>query len=122
MEEIETIHVSVSDENKIVEDKTEELSSEPGPQPANANEDAVNASRSSGLPESPWPKLNKFFLVHSSRNQNLSFECLLCRPKKSVISTYITSHSNIRKHVQVCHCKLLLISLSHAAIFGVFLC
>lgn len=51
--------------------------------------------------ESPWPKLNKLFSLQSVRKQNLSFECLLCQPKKVLISTYITSHSNFRKHIKV---------------------
>ena len=87
--------------NESVE--TEGLLSNPSSsKPANVNEDEVSTSGSSNsLPESPWPKLNEFFSVHSTRNQNLSFECLLCRPRKSIISTYITSHLNLRKHVQV---------------------
>ena len=73
------------------------LSSKQG-KSANANEDQVNRSgRGSSLSESPWPRLNKLFSVHSTCNQNLSFESLLCQPKKSVIST---SHSNLRKHVR----------------------
>ena len=96
MEEIETIHDYVTDEveslivvNESVE--TEGLLSNPSnSKPANVNEDSTSGS-SNSLPESPWPKLNKFFSVHSTRNQNLSFECLLCRPRKSIISTYITS-------------------------------
>lgn len=54
-----------------------------------------------GKEESPWPKLNTFFRVCSKRNNNLLFECLLCKPKKTVLSTYITSHSNLRKHIKV---------------------
>ena len=54
-----------------------------------------------GKEESPWPKLNTFFRVCCKRNNNLSFECLLCKLKKTVLSTYITSHSNIRKHIKV---------------------
>ena len=51
--------------------------------------------------ENPWPKLNKFFVINSALNKNLCFECLLCQPKKTVISTYLTSHFNFRKHVKV---------------------
>jgi hypothetical protein len=48
-----------------------------------------------GKEESPWPKLNTFFSVCCKRNNNLSSECLFCKPKKTVLSTYITSHSNL---------------------------
>mgnify|MGYP002804187578 CR=1 FL=1 len=112
MEEIETIRKCVTDEveSLIVVNESGETEGSLNPsssEPANVNEDEVSTSGSSdSLPESPWPKLNKFFSVHSTRNQNLSFECLLCRPKKSIISTYITSHSNLRKHVQVCYLVL----------------
>jgi hypothetical protein len=56
---------------------------------------------SSGEELSPWPKLNKCFSVCHKRNNNLSFKCLLCKPRKTVLSTYITSHSNLRKHIKV---------------------
>ncbi len=122
MEEIETIHHYVTDklESSIVVDKTEWL--EPSLTPANANEDEVSMSGSSSgpscFPESPWPRLNKLFSVHSSHNQNLSFECLLCRLKKNIISMYITSHSNLCKHVQVCYCKLLFVNAIKLRING----
>ena len=66
--------------NESVE--TEGLLSNPSSsKPANVNEDEVSTSGSSNsLPERPWPKLNEFFSVHSTRN---------------------LSHSNLRKHVQV---------------------
>ena len=117
MEEIETIHDYVMDEVEsliVVNESVETeglLSNTSSSKPANVNEDSTSGS-SNSRPESPWPKLNKYFSVHSTRNQNLSFECLLCRPRKSIISTYITSHSNLRKHVQVlaADCELLFVN------------
>ena len=127
MEEIETIHDCVTDEVErlIAVDEsgeTEGLLNPLSSKPENVNESQVSKSGSSdSVPESPWPKLNKFFSLHSTRNQNLSFECLLCRPKKSIISTYITSHSNLRKHVQVyaTDCKLCFTFFYHGHYFNV---
>ena len=78
---------------------------------ANANEDEVlhysgSSNGPSSLSEGPWLRLNKFFMVHSSHNQNLSPKCLLCRWKINIISSYIMSHSNLHKYVQVCYFKL----------------
>ena len=66
--------------------------------------DTTNTSDSNKVaPESknPWPNLEKLFSFHSKAEQNLRFECLLCRPKTVHLSTYATSHSNLRKHVKV---------------------
>jgi len=49
----------------------------------------------------PWPRLEKLYCLKSVTNQNLKYECILCRPKKVCISTCITSSSNLRKHVKV---------------------
>ena len=49
----------------------------------------------------PWPQLEKFYCLKSRAVQNLKYECVLCRPKKVLISTGATSHSNLRKHVKV---------------------
>ena len=55
--------------------------------------------------ESPWPNLKNLFSVVGKRKNNISFECLLCKPKKTVLSSYITSHSNLRKHIKVLNVK-----------------
>ena len=49
----------------------------------------------------PWPQLEKFYCLKSQAVQNLKYECVLCQPKKVLISTGATSHSNLRKHVKV---------------------
>ena len=61
----------------------------------------INSSISNDKLSNSWPKLEKFYFVKSILNQNLQFECILCRPKKISISTCATSHSNLRKHVKV---------------------
>ena len=66
--------------------------------------DSTNASDSYEVgseSKNPWPNLEKLFSFHSKAEQNLKFECLLCRPKTVLLSTYATSHSNLRKHVKV---------------------
>ena len=82
-------------ESTVSGEESEDLQDQEGSQSAAVQD--FNA----GKEESPWPKLNIFFRVCCKRNNNLSFECLLCKPKKTVLSTYITSHSNLRKHIKV---------------------
>jgi hypothetical protein len=50
-----------------------------------------------GKEESPWPKLNTFFSVCCKRNNNLSFECLFCKPKKTVLP-HILHHTPTFRH------------------------
>ena len=61
----------------------------------------IKSSISNDKLSNPWPKPEKFYFLKSIRNQNLQFECILCRPKNVSISTCATSHSNLRKHVKV---------------------
>lgn len=51
----------------------------------------------------PWPRLEEMFTFspQSSDKRNLLFKCNLCPPSKKALSTYKTSHSNLRKHVKV---------------------
>ncbi len=82
-------------ESTVSGEESEDLQDQEGSQSAAVQD--FNA----GKEESPWPKLNTFFSVCCKRNNNLLFECLLCKLKKTVLSTYITSHSNLRKHIKV---------------------
>ena len=61
----------------------------------------INSSISNDKLSTPWSKLEKFYFLKSIQNQNLQFECILCRPKKVSISACATSHSNLRMHVKV---------------------
>ena len=51
----------------------------------NVNESNENSDENTEVTEHPWPKLNKLFCLRCTCNQNLSLDCLLCLPKKSVI-------------------------------------
>ena len=61
----------------------------------------INSYISNDKLSNPWPKLEKFYFLKSIQNQNLRFECILCRPKKVSISTCATWRSNLQKHVKV---------------------
>lgn len=53
---------------------------------------------------SKWNYLKTFFkeTLHSAEgNSNITFQCLLCIPKIKLISTSITSNSNLRSHIKV---------------------
>ena len=55
--------------------------------------------------ENLWPYLSSMFEFTLRAGNSLKFKCLLCLPKKTVISAYMTSPSNLRKHVEVCKIK-----------------
>ena len=51
--------------------------------------------------ESPWPYLEKYMSLNETTEKNYVFRCLLCNPKKKLLSTSKTSNTNLRTHIQV---------------------
>lgn len=56
----------------------------------------------------PWPNLEEIFTFVFQQKNNLHFKCKLCPSSKKPLSTFRTSHSNLRKHVKVNRCYILL--------------
>lgn len=50
-----------------------------------------------------WSHLRDFFKfdTHDKKTGKLSFQCLLCKPKKKYISASVSSNSNLRTHIKV---------------------
>ena len=49
----------------------------------------------------PWPYLSEMFAYKSKAGNNVKLICLLCAPKYKELSAFVTSPSNLRKHVKV---------------------
>jgi len=53
-----------------------------------------------------WPCVSSFFqqifdTATSTRNNSLAFKCLLCVPRRKLISVSHTSNANLRSHIKV---------------------
>uniref|UniRef100_A0A673AZV2 BED-type domain-containing protein n=1 Tax=Sphaeramia orbicularis TaxID=375764 RepID=A0A673AZV2_9TELE len=53
--------------------------------------------------QSPWPYLDKYMSLCETTDKNYVFRCLLCNPKKKLLSTSKTSNTNLRMHIQRMH-------------------
>ncbi len=51
--------------------------------------------------EHPWPYLSSIFRYKGRQDNSVKLVCLLCSPLYKEISAFITSPSNLRKHVEV---------------------
>ena len=51
--------------------------------------------------EHPWPYLESIFRYKGKDNNSVKFICRLCSPLVKEISAFISSPSNLRKHVEV---------------------
>ena len=49
----------------------------------------------------PWPYLSDMFAYKSKAGNSVKLICLLCAPKRKELSAFVTSTSNLRKHVKV---------------------
>ena len=59
------------------------------------------AAEKSGESEHPWPYLSSFFRYKARQDNSVKLVCLLCSPIYKEICAFITSPSNLRKHVEV---------------------
>ena len=50
---------------------------------------------------SPWPFLDKFMTLKSTKADKFVFTCLLCKPKNKLLSTSKTSSTNLKTHIKV---------------------
>lgn len=53
-----------------------------------------------------WPRISSFFQqifdnATNTRNNSLTFKCLLCVPRSKLISVSHTSNANLRSHIKV---------------------
>ena len=78
-----------------------DMEADDGDSPATSEE--TNTSRSSSNLVHPWPYLQNMFSFVEKRGESYIMQCKLCVPKKSNISAYKNSTSNLRKHVEVSH-------------------
>ncbi len=53
--------------------------------------------------ENPWPYLSSFFKMVTKKDKNLTFECILCQPKKVLIKAHASTLTNLRSHTQRFH-------------------
>lgn len=64
-----------------------------------------------------WPNIRMFFEQRNNyttdtdtdtdKKGNISFRCILCKPKVKFISTSSTSNSNLRTHIKVIFCLII---------------
>ena len=54
-----------------------------------------------GPGQHPWPYLSMMFCFLSKKGNSLKMVCLLCAPANKEVSVYVSSPSNLRKHIQV---------------------
>jgi hypothetical protein len=60
-----------------------------------------NVASTSDVEQHPWPYMASLFKFMSADGKTYKFQCLLCEPKRVECSAYISSPSNLRKHIQV---------------------
>lgn len=58
-----------------------------------------------------WPQIISYYkqINIDNEKQNIKFKCLLCCPKEHIISTSLTSNSNLRTHIKVSWYLILII-------------
>lgn len=56
-----------------------------------------------GVLTDKWPQILSYYkqINIDYEKQNIRFKCLLCCPKEHIISTSLTSNSNLRTHIKV---------------------
>ena len=68
-----------------------------------AEEHVDDPSENSRNEVHPWPYISDHFSFVEKRGDSFIRQCKLCVPKKTTISAYKNSTSNLRKHVEVNH-------------------
>ena len=64
-----------------------------------------------GPGQHPWPYLSAMFHFLPRKGNSFKMVCLLCAPAYKEVSAYVSSPSNLRKHIQVSIYKLWIILL-----------
>lgn len=63
------------------------------------------------IPFEKWPHINSFFQqifdIKTKSEMSLSFKCVLCLPKRKIVSASHSSNANLRTHIKVILCLLL---------------
>jgi hypothetical protein len=59
----------------------------------------------------PWPYLSEIFRFSHIINKSVVMMCLLCKPKQSELRAYITSPSNLKKHLEVREVRFRFVSI-----------
>lgn len=49
----------------------------------------------------PWPNLGQLFAFKRKKGNNIIMQCKMCLPRRTELSAFKTSTSNLRKHVVV---------------------
>ena len=52
--------------------------------------------------KNPWPNLEDLNAFKRKKGNNIIMQCKMCLPRRTELSAYKTSTSNLRKHVGVC--------------------
>ena len=71
------------------------------------------AAEKIGESEHPWPYLSSIFRYKGRQDNSVKLVCLLCSPLYKEICAFITSPSNLRKHVEVRKLWLRLYSIKY---------
>ena len=53
--------------------------------------------------ENPWPYVQTFFKFLSRQESQVSFHCVTCKPKVTVIKAHVTTLQNLRSHMKTRH-------------------
>ena len=66
----------------------------------------VSGEEEQGPGQHPWPYLSAMFRFLWRKGNSIKMVCLLCAPAYKEVSAYVSSPSNLRKHIQVSIDKL----------------
>ena len=61
----------------------------------------VNGEGERGPGQHPGPYMSEMFKFLSRKGNSIKMVCLLCAPAYKEVSAYVSSPSNLRKHIQV---------------------